>query len=80
MPTTSLMAVEGDAEVDTFVEEIIQYAIKDSFFFFKHCVNATLNGRSFASIANLLNHYIAGIKSIDREEKAAPYKAIVAQL
>lgn len=43
-------------------------------------MTSILKGRSFASIATLLNNYIDEKKKHGREEKVAPNKAIVAQL
>lgn len=72
------MQVGDEEEVDTFVKELLQYVIKDFFFFLEHCINVILKGRSFTYVANLLDNYIDGIKSIGREENVAPYKVIMA--
>lgn len=76
--TTTPMQVGDEEEVDTFVKELLQYVIKDFFFFLEHCINVILKGRSFTYVANLLDNYIDGIKSIGREENVAPYKVIMA--
>lgn len=74
------MPLERDAKVDIFVEELLQYVIKVFFSFFEYCVTSILKGRSFASIATLLNHYTTSIEKISGKEKATPYKLIVTQL
>lgn len=79
MPATSSKPVGEEVEV-MFVDELLQYAIKDFFSFLELCVNVILKGKSFVFIANFLNNYIISIESIGAEEKAVPYKAIMAQL
>lgn len=80
MLATSSISLERDIEVDTFVKELVQYAIKDFFSFLEYCPTSILKGRSFVSIVVLLNHHVTVIESIGGKEKAAPYKIIMAQL
>lgn len=74
------MSSVEDTKVDTFVDDLFQYAINDFFSFMEHCMNVILQGWSLASITYLLNHYIVGIASIGGEEKEAPYRVIMDKL
>lgn len=70
----------ANAKIDAINDELFQYAIKDFLSFLDQLINVIFNGKSFASVVNLLNNYISGIGSVSGEENVAPYKAIMARL
>lgn len=54
VPTTSSMSLEEDIEIDTFVGELLQYAIKDFFLFPRILHKCNLEKKILYFIANLL--------------------------